>query len=134
MRGMLAPLSPNEEITLRRIALATEGRLSPAYLRRLRQLGLVEEIAEGWRLTNLGHQRYAALDRPILWHGDQSSDELSRMIEAVIYHLIRSLSYGHLWAIAGMDLLLLAGSAIAALTAWKLRFILVADRAGELNQ
>jgi uncharacterized iron-regulated membrane protein len=49
-------------------------------------------------------------------------------------HLIRSLSYRHLWAIAGMDLLLLAGSAIAALTAWKLRFILVADRAGELNQ
>jgi hypothetical protein len=36
-------------------------------------------------------------------------------------HLIRSLSYRHLWAIAGMDLLLLVGAAIAALTAWKLR-------------
>lgn len=36
-------------------------------------------------------------------------------------HLLRSLSHRHLWPIAGMDLLLLASAAIAALTAWKLR-------------
>lgn len=36
-------------------------------------------------------------------------------------HLIRSLSHRHLWVIAGMDLMLLAGAAIAALTAWKLQ-------------
>jgi hypothetical protein len=36
-------------------------------------------------------------------------------------HPLRSLSYRHLWPIAGMDLLLLVGAAIAALTAWKLQ-------------
>ena len=35
-------------------------------------------------------------------------------------HLVRSLSRQHLWPIAGMDLLLLAGAAVAALTAWTL--------------
>lgn len=36
-------------------------------------------------------------------------------------HLLRSLSFRHLWPVAWMDLLLLAGATIAALTAWKLR-------------
>ena len=36
-------------------------------------------------------------------------------------HLIRSLSQRHLWAIAGVDLLLLAGAAVAALTARRLQ-------------
>ncbi|TAJ90863.1 PepSY domain-containing protein [Reyranella sp.] len=36
-------------------------------------------------------------------------------------HPLRSLSYRHLWPIAGMDLLLLVGAAIAALTAWTLQ-------------
>ena len=35
-------------------------------------------------------------------------------------HLIRSLSHGHLWPVAGMDLLLLGSAAIAALTARRL--------------
>jgi uncharacterized iron-regulated membrane protein len=35
-------------------------------------------------------------------------------------HLVRSLSYRHLWPIAGMDILLLAGSAIAAVSALRL--------------
>lgn len=36
-------------------------------------------------------------------------------------HLLRSLSHRHLWPVAGMDLLLLAGGAIAALAARRLR-------------
>ncbi len=35
-------------------------------------------------------------------------------------HLIRSLTLTYLWPIAGMDLLLLAGAAVAGLSAWKL--------------
>ena len=83
MRGLRAPLSPHEEITLRRIALATAGGLSRAHLGRLQQLGLVEQIAGDWRLTDLGHQRYAALPRPLLWEPHERSDQLSRMMEAV---------------------------------------------------
>ena len=36
------------------------------------------------------------------------------------HHLARSLAEG-LWAIAGMDLMLLAGACIAVLSAWRLR-------------
>jgi hypothetical protein len=36
-------------------------------------------------------------------------------------HLLRSLAHRHLWAVAGMDLLLLAGAAAAAITAIRLR-------------
>ena len=36
-------------------------------------------------------------------------------------HLVRSLGYGHLWPIAGMDILLIAGAGLAALTAIRLR-------------
>jgi len=36
-------------------------------------------------------------------------------------HLVRSLTHRHLWAIAGMDLLLLAGAMVAALAAGKLQ-------------
>ena len=35
-------------------------------------------------------------------------------------HLVRSLAHRHLWPVAGMDLLLLAGAAVAALTAFRL--------------
>lgn len=36
-------------------------------------------------------------------------------------HLIRSLAHRHLWPVAGMDLMLLAGAAISAISAYKLR-------------
>ena len=36
-------------------------------------------------------------------------------------HLIRSLAHRHLWPVAGMDLLLLVGAVIAAMTAWRLQ-------------
>ena len=35
-------------------------------------------------------------------------------------HLVHSLAHRHLWPVAGMDLLLLAGAAVAALTAFHL--------------
>jgi hypothetical protein len=36
-------------------------------------------------------------------------------------HVLRSVSHRHLWAIAGMDLLLLAGGVIGGITAMQLR-------------
>ena len=45
MRGILAPLSPHEEITLRRVALGfgLPDHLPSQHVRRLEQLALIEE-------------------------------------------------------------------------------------------
>jgi hypothetical protein len=61
MRGMLAPLSPHEETTLRRIAFGGEGALEPEHIRRLLKLDLIEWSDWRWRLTSLGRQRHDAL-------------------------------------------------------------------------
>lgn len=60
-RGLLAPLSPNEEKALRRIA---NGITKPKHLRdssieRLKLLALIEEQDGRVRLTPLGVQRFA---------------------------------------------------------------------------
>jgi hypothetical protein len=60
-RGLLAPLSPNEEQALRRVA---HGISKPKHLRdvaivRLKRLSLVEEQDGRIRLTDLGAQRCA---------------------------------------------------------------------------
>ena len=61
-RGLKAPLSPNEEVTLRRLALGiTEAKHLPArdvyYLIRL---CLVDEEEGRLKLTDLGRERYRA--------------------------------------------------------------------------
>ena len=61
MRGMLVPLSPNEESTLRRISFGTEGELDAGHVRRLRQLELIEWKGWTWRLTTVGLARCNAL-------------------------------------------------------------------------
>ncbi len=62
-RGLAAPLSPNEEVTLRRVAhgVVEAKTLSPAHLVRLRSLALVEERAGALSVTNLGRQRLSTL-------------------------------------------------------------------------
>ncbi len=60
-RGLMAPLSPNEESALRRVA---NGISKPKHLRagsvaRLKRLALVEEHDGRIRLTALGEQRCA---------------------------------------------------------------------------
>jgi hypothetical protein len=62
-RGLLAPLSPNEEKALRRIA---HGMSKPQHLRdapivRLKRLFLIEEQDGRIRLTDLGKQRFAGV-------------------------------------------------------------------------
>lgn len=82
MRGILAPLSPHEEITLRRVALGFGRRdhLPEQHIRRLEQLALVEEADGSLRLTELGLQRYASLERPVKWHSESGPEEVSRLL------------------------------------------------------
>jgi len=65
-RGLIAPLSPNEEKALRRvahgIALPTQPR--DAAVERLFRLALVEEMDGGLHLTELGAQRFAGTASP----------------------------------------------------------------------
>jgi hypothetical protein len=81
MRGILAPLSPHEEITLRRVALGfgARDRLPAPHVERLTSLALVEEVDGALRLTELGLQRYASLERPVKWEGDHTAQEISRL-------------------------------------------------------
>lgn len=62
-RSLQAPLSPNEENTLRRVALGRlrAGDLAPRDLMRLRTLSLVEIAGDRLELTMLGRQRYGQL-------------------------------------------------------------------------
>jgi hypothetical protein len=84
-RGILAPLSPNEELALRRIA----GGRPPAELRarhhvvRLKTLKLVEEIDGKLRLTSLGRSRYARLpDTPAAQDPEPGDDINAALIRS----------------------------------------------------
>jgi hypothetical protein len=64
-RGLRAPLSPNEELTLRRVALgiALAKDLPAADVLRLRNLALIEDRGERLGLTTLGKERYQRFHR-----------------------------------------------------------------------
>lgn len=59
-RGLLAPLSPNEQTALRRVAngISKLGHLRTASIARLKLLALVEEHDGRIRLTSLGTRRW----------------------------------------------------------------------------
>ncbi len=61
-RGLLVPLSPNEQTALRRVAngISKPKHLRPTSLQRLKMLALVEEREGRIRLTSLGEQRCLA--------------------------------------------------------------------------
>lgn len=65
-RGLLAPLSPNEQTALRRVAkgISTTTDLRASSVERLKLLDLVEERDGGIRLTPLGEERYRADKAP----------------------------------------------------------------------
>jgi len=65
LRGLQAPLSPHEEITLRRVALGIvlARDLSPADVVRLRNLGLVLDRGEYLGLTAIGKERFSSLSK-----------------------------------------------------------------------
>jgi hypothetical protein len=62
-RGLLAPLSPNEELTLRRVASGSfDGlELGQRDVGRLQQLGLIEIEDHTLHLTRLGQERLTGL-------------------------------------------------------------------------
>ena len=71
------PLSPREEVTLRRIALGYVERkdLSAVQVRRLMRLGLVQEDEEQELvLTPAGRTRYETLVRPLDLTPDTPND------------------------------------------------------------
>jgi hypothetical protein len=62
-RGLLAPLSPHEEVKLRRVALgiANPAEHADQDLERLKALLMIEEYRAGSRLTPTGKKRYLGL-------------------------------------------------------------------------
>ena len=77
-RGSLAPLSPNEETTLRRVALGVSkaATLSKLDVKRLKALALIEEKDGELRLTGIGRERYLALPRNLVVDQSGSSEDL----------------------------------------------------------
>ena len=85
-RGLLAPLSPNEEITLRRVALAVAqpADLPAKDVERLKALMLVEEHAAALRLTPVGKQRYLALpNSAVIFNSDAPDETLAKMADFI---------------------------------------------------
>ena len=72
-RSLLAPLSPNEERTLRRVAigLSDTSALSARDLAHLEALALVDPTADRPRLTDLGRKRYGLLTGGAAWAGPE---------------------------------------------------------------
>jgi hypothetical protein len=64
-RGLRAPLSPNEEIALRRVAYGSVD-VSAHHVERLTRLALVEPHEVGLRLTSVGVRRVESLGGPIV--------------------------------------------------------------------
>lgn len=60
-RGLVAPLSPSEEITLRRVAygVVKAKRLQAAHLTRLKSLALIEDHGGALNITPMDRQRLA---------------------------------------------------------------------------
>ena len=85
-RGLVAPLSPNEEVTLRRMAIgvAKSAELPLRDVRRLKALLLVVETDGDLRLTPAGRERYLALPNSAGNFKPGTADELvSKMAEFV---------------------------------------------------
>jgi hypothetical protein len=64
-RGLRAPLSPNEEIALRRVAYGSID-VAARHVERLTRLALVEPHELGLRLTAAGTKRIKALGGPMV--------------------------------------------------------------------
>ena len=84
MRGLLAPLSAHEEVTLRRIAMGTSQKLPAQHLKRLEQLKLIVSNGGCYRLTPLGRQRYNGLPRAAALASDGSPEAIEQILSKVI--------------------------------------------------
>ena len=85
-RGLLAPLSPQEEVTLRRVALgiAQPADLPAKDVERLKSRLLIEEHGAGLRLTPNGKERYFALPNSFaVFDADAPDEALAKMAEFI---------------------------------------------------
>ena len=81
--GNLAPLSPNEETTLRRVALGISkaAHLPKRDIDRLKALSLIEDKDGGLRLTTTGRERYRSLPKAAAVDpADSSDDPISTLV------------------------------------------------------
>jgi hypothetical protein len=86
-RGSLAPLSPHEEVTLRRVALgiAQAPHLSKSDVKRLKALSLIDENDGGLGLTPAGRERYLALAKSaVVDPSDSPEESVSKLAEMII--------------------------------------------------
>ena len=83
-RGLLAPLSPNEELALRRIASGQSRLASLANrdIEQLKKLDLIEEVGDQLQLTATGCDRYARLDNTSALREYDSADEINAALVA----------------------------------------------------
>jgi hypothetical protein len=88
-RGLIAPLSPHEEVTLRRIALGiSKANDLPAHdVAHLIRLRLVEEREAQLTLTGIGRQRYQALPKAAGAAGITNEDDA---VTALRHHLLKA--------------------------------------------
>lgn len=81
--GLLAPLTPQQEVTLRRIALQAPS-VDAAVAAQLIRLSLVARAGKGLRLTPLGELRYQALPKAPLLARQRSVHALAGYVEGII--------------------------------------------------
>ena len=81
-RSLNAPLSPNEELTLRRVALGVAPKeiLPARHLARLKKLNLIDGDGALLRLTPLGRQRYRALPRAVDIDDVSPPEQLAKLL------------------------------------------------------
>jgi hypothetical protein len=85
-RGRTAPLSPNEEVSLRRVALGISqpADLPARDIAQLTALSLIEEHGAALRLTPLGRERYLSLPNSgVIYDSDRSDVFVSKMAECM---------------------------------------------------
>jgi hypothetical protein len=84
-RGLLAPLSPHEEVTLRRVAIgiANPADFPAKDVERLKALMLVEEYEAALRLTAVGKQRYRGLPNSAAFDSGAPDEALAKMAEFI---------------------------------------------------
>lgn len=85
-RGQAAPLSPNEEITLRRVAVAVvpPEQLPVRAVARLEALALVKRVDDTIVLTPLGKARYERLPRATAPPAETPNEVFRQSLEAVV--------------------------------------------------
>lgn len=80
MSDLQLQLSPDEEVSLRRVALGFGHGVASDHLRRLKDLRLIEADKTSWRLTARGQQRFKSLPRAATLASHGTPDAITMML------------------------------------------------------